>query len=728
MSFAQIALDVPLSTVFDYFAPDATAADIGCRVIVPFGRKKQVGVLLGVADKTAIPSKQIKSVLSIDRDSPRLSASVLSLLHFAADYYHHPIGQTVFSALPPAYRELLLPKPRQWEKVYQLTALGRQQAHTAIAKRAAAQHKMIALLSAAQPVTLASLRAACATATTLLRDWGELHWVESSDAPLTPSIAEASKPPTLNSEQQDSVAQISAALDHFGCWLLQGITGSGKTEVYLHIVKQALLEHKQVLILVPEISLTPQLEARFYARFPNVAIVSLHSGLGSSERYRAWRGAAEGSVDIVLGTRLAVFTELPRLGLIIVDEEHDASFKQQEGLRYSARDLAVFRASAANVPVVLGSATPSLESFAHGQRGHYRRLALNQRAHQSAVLPQVKLIDTRVHKVKEGFSEPLTRAIAARLERGEQSLIFINRRGYAPVIHCRACGWMADCPRCSTRLVFHLKRRPLRCHLCGHVEAAPEHCPTCGSVDLRPVGEGTQRIEALLNQQFPDARILRIDRDSMGHKDAWQNNLAAIASGAADILVGTQMLAKGHDFPKLTLVGIINVDSGLYSTDFRAAERAFALVLQVAGRAGRADHPGEVLIQTEFPGHPLFRAAVSQDYTRYAEILLQERQAAGFPPYMYQALLRVEAIQADAAQAFTARAKAIADGLSNDITVYLPVEASIHRIAGKARYQITVQSGKRTSLQHFLRTWRAKLSAIGDRKVRWAIDVDPIEL
>ena len=728
MAFAQIALDIPLSTVFDYFAPDVTLADIGRRAIVPFGKKKQTGVIIGVAENTALAAKQIKSVSAIDRDSPRLSAGVLNLLSFAADYYHHPIGQTIFAALPPAYRELQLPTPREQEKVYRLSELGREQALAAIPKRAVAQHKMLTLLSAEQPATLASLREACASATKLLRDWSEFGWLKTSDA-APPITTQASQPPALNGEQQHAVAQISAALDRFGCWLLQGITGSGKTEVYLHIVAQALMQRKQVLILVPEISLTPQLEGRFRARFPSAAMVSLHSGLGNNERYQAWRGAAEGRAEIVLGTRLAVFTELPRLGLIIVDEEHDASFKQQEGLRYSARDLAVFRAHAANVPVVLGSATPSLESFAHGQRGHYHRLALNQRAHQSAVLPQVKLIDTRVNKAKEGFTEPLTRAVAARLERGEQSLIFINRRGYAPVIHCRACGWMAGCPRCSTRLVFHLKRRSLRCHLCGHVEAAPESCPACGSVDLRPVGEGTQRIEALLNLQFPDARILRLDRDSMGRKDAWQTNLAAIESGQADILVGTQMLAKGHDFPKLTLVAMINVDSGLYSTDFRAAERTFALVLQVAGRAGRAEHPGVVLIQTEFPGHPLFRAAVSQDYSDYAEILLQERQAAGFPPYVYQALLRVEAIEADAAQAFTARAKAIADGLrGNDITVYQPVEASIHRIAGKSRYQITAQSAKRTSLQHFLRTWRAELSAKDDRKVRWAIDVDPIEL
>jgi primosomal protein N' (replication factor Y) (superfamily II helicase) len=485
---------------------------------------------------------------------------------------------------------------------------------------------------------------------------------------------------------------------------------------------------EQALILVPEISLTPQLEGRFRARFPGITQVSLHSALGNSERYAAWRSAAEGRAQIVLGTRLAVFTTMPKLGLIVVDEEHDTSFKQQEGLRYSARDLAIYRANAARVPVVLGSATPSLESFAHAQRGRYKLLALTQRAHRQAALADIKLIDTRVSKSQEGLTAPLKTAIALRLDRGEQSLIFINRRGYAPVIHCRACGWMAGCPRCSTRLVFHLKKRPLRCHLCGHVEAAPENCPQCGNVDLRPVGEGTQRIESVLSQTFPGARILRLDRDSVRHKDAWRQHLATIGSGAADILVGTQMLAKGHDFSKLTLVGMINVDSGLYSTDYRAAERTFALVLQVAGRAGRAEHAGEVLIQTDFPEHPLFRAAVRQDYASYAETLLAERRSAAFPPFIYQALLRMEAVSAEAVIAFAKRAKHLADRLQTPVTVYQPVEANIQRIAGKTRYQIVVQSNNRSGLQAFLTAWSNKLSGQTDRKVRWGIDVDPIEM
>ena len=591
-----------------------------------------------------------------------------------------------------------------------------------------AQQKLLAALNREQSLARDALCQISGTAPRVLRDWLERAWVELIDAPIGEAPIMPSAELNLNSEQRTAVGAIIAKLDTFRCWLLHGITGSGKTEVYLQVVEQVVARGEQALILVPEISLTPQLEARFRARFPRVPQVSLHSALGDGARYHAWRSAAEGQARIVLGTRLAVFTPMPKLALIVVDEEHDASFKQQEGLRYSARDLAVYRANAANIPIVLGSATPSLESWAHAQRGHYRLLTLNRRAHQQSALADVKLIDTRVHKPKDGLTPALQQAIAQRLERSEQSLIFINRRGYAPVIHCRSCGWMAGCPRCSTRLVFHLKKRPLRCHLCGHIEAAPEHCPRCGNVDLRPVGEGTQRIETVLTQHFPEARILRLDRDSVTNKDAWQRHLATIADGGADILVGTQMLAKGHDFPKLTLVGMINVDSGLYSTDYRASERTFAMVMQVAGRAGRAEHAGDVLIQTEFPEHPLFRAAVKQDFAGYAETLLKERRAAVFPPFIYQALLRMEAVQAEVVAGFSKRAKHLADKLESNVTIYQPVEANIQRIAGKTRYQIVVQSESRGTLQNFLHDWSQKIGEITERKVRWSIDVDPIEV
>ena len=728
MTFAQVALDLPLATVFDYFAPALESAHIGCRVIVPFGKGQRVGIIVGRAATTELAARQIKPIVAIDPTCPPLSSSDLALLRFASDYYHHPIGQTIFSALPPTYKLLNPSRPRPSTRHYRLTRVGAQRALESIPTRAVARHKLLAALNEPHPVAAGALRAISSAAPRLLREWQALGWVEAIDSAELIATDPQTANMALNAEQYDAVEKITAQLGQFQCCLLHGITGSGKTEVYLQVVEQVLARGEQALILVPEISLTPQLESRFRARFPAVMQVSLHSALGDSPRYAAWRAAAEGKARIVLGTRLAVFTPLPKLGLIVVDEEHDASFKQQEGLRYSARDLAVYRANVAKIPIVLGSATPSLESWAHAQRGHYKMFALTQRAHQQAALAKIKLIDTRVTKAQEGLTEPLKQAIAQRLARGEQSLIFINRRGYAPVIHCRACGWMAGCPRCSTRLVFHLKKRPLRCHLCGHIEAAPEHCPQCGNVDLRPVGEGTQRIEAVLSQHFPEARILRLDRDSVTNKGAWQQHLATIAAGGADILVGTQMLAKGHDFPKLTLVGMINVDSGLYSTDYRAAERTFAMVLQVAGRAGRAEHAGDVLIQTEFPEHPLFRYAVRQDFAGYAQTLLRERRAAVFPPFTYQALLRMEAVHAEVVAGFSKRAKYIADKLESNVTVYQPVEANIQRVAGKTRYQIVVQSENRTALQSFLRQWSAKIGALSERKVRWSIDVDPIEV
>ncbi len=731
MKFAQVALDVPLATVFDYhLAPEFQSVPLGCRVIVPFANRNRVGIVVGLANETSLAANQLKSIVEIDGRSPRLSPGDLAFLRFAADYYHHPFGQTIFSALPPAYKQIVLPVARGLERHYRFSPLGGDLARNAISKRARAQQKLLAALAQNKSVALSVLRSISPSAGRWLREWMARQWIESFEvfiAPL-PTGSGAVTLPALNAEQREAVQRVTDSLGEFKCFLLYGITGSGKTEVYLHAVAQTLASGKQALILVPEISLTPQLESRFRARFPSVAHVSLHSSLSDSERYAGWRSAAEGRAQIVLGTRLAVFTPLPKLGLIVVDEEHDPSFKQQEGLRYSARDLAVYRANAGKLPIVLGSATPSLESFAHARRRHYRLLVLTKRARAQAALANVKLIDTRVDKVKEGLTEPLRLAIGQRLDRGEQALIFINRRGYAPVVHCRACGWMPGCPRCSTRLVFHLGIRPLRCHLCGHVEAAPESCPQCGNVDLRPVGEGTQRIESVVRRSFPGARILRLDRDSVSHKGAWQRHLATIARGEADILVGTQMLAKGHDFPQLTLVGIINVDGGLYSTDFRAAERTFALVMQVAGRAGRAAHPGDVLIQTEFPDHPLFRAAVRQDYAGYAETLLNERRTAVFPPFTYQALLRIEAISADAVIAFAERAKLLADRLQTTVTVYQPVAANIRRIAGKTRYQIMVQSQSRSALQAMLTDWAANLSEQTDRKVRWSIDVDPIEV
>ena len=518
---------------------------------------------------------------------------------------------------------------------------------------------------------------------------------------------------------------VCARRDAFQPFLLLGVTGSGKTEIYLRAVDAVLRAGRQALLLVPEIALTPQLEAMIRERFPATTLVSLHSALNETERLQHWLAAQAGRARIVLGTRLAVFAPLPELGIIIVDEEQDASFKQMEGLRYSARDLAVVRAQQRSVPVVLGSATPALETYYNAANGRYQLLTLAQRI--NAAPPRIACISTRGEKLEDGLSQPLLAAIAARLARKEQSLVFINRRGYAPVLMCHACGWLSGCHRCSAQLVLHLRDRRLHCHHCGYQAPVPVTCPECGNQELAPLGQGTQRVEAALAQHFPRARILRIDRDSTRRKLSWHAMRRQIHAREIDILVGTQILAKGHDFPHLNLVGVVNADSLLYSTDFRAPERLFALLTQVAGRAGRGDMQGEVLIQTEFPQHPLYAALQRQDYAAFARDLLAERRQAGFPPFVCQALLRAEAPKLETALAYLARAARIAKTLARGVTIYDPVPAGMVRLAGRERAQLLVQAESRVRLQSFLAAWHARLAAEPSTRARWSLDVDPLE-
>jgi primosomal protein N' (replication factor Y) len=541
---------------------------------------------------------------------------------------------------------------------------------------------------------------------------------------------EVVNPPPANPEQQaaiDAIVTIGEA-PAFHAYLLYGITGSGKTEVYLQAIAATLAQGRQALMLVPEIALTPQLQARVASRFPDAHLVSAHSGMPDAARARGFIDALEGRADIVLGTRLSVFMPLPRLGLIVVDEEHDASFKQQEGLRYSARDVAVFRAKQANVPIVLGSATPSLESWQHAERGRYTRLLLTRRA-VAAAPPEVCCIDTRREKLQDGMSAELLAALATRLERGEQSLIFLNRRGYAPVLACPSCGWISGCRRCAANLVVHLADKRLRCHHCGYESGIPRACPECGNLDLHPFGRGTQRLEAALVALFPAARILRVDRDSANTPKKWQALLADVHEGRVDILVGTQMLAKGHDFPKLTLVGVVGADAALFAADFRAPERLFSQLMQVGGRSGRAALPGEVMIQTEYPDHPLYRALVDHDYTRFAHTQLQEREQAGFPPFTFQALLRAEAPEIVQSIDFLqlARAAAIA-AEPNNVALYDAVPMRLQRLMNLERAQLLVESPNRPTLQAFLGRWMEKLYALkAPRDLRWHLDVDPLE-
>ena len=534
--------------------------------------------------------------------------------------------------------------------------------------------------------------------------------------------------PELTLEQTTALAAIDLNAG-FSAHLLHGVTGSGKTEVYLRLIARALAAGQQVLLLVPEINLTPQLEGRVRARFPEAGVVSLHSELAEAARERNWRAAFAGEASIVLGTRLAIFTPLPRLGLIVLDEEHDASFKQQDGMRYSARDVGVFRARQLAIPILLGSATPALESWANAQGKRYNLLSLRERANPEATLPVVHLLDTRKMVLKEGVSESMIAAIKERLARGEQSLVFLNRRGYAPVLACMACGWVSRCTRCAANMVLHLADRRLRCHHCGLEHRIPQACPTCGNQDIHPFGRGTQRLEAWLQEAFPEARILRVDRDSVKSRKQWEAMLERIHGGEADILVGTQMLAKGHDFPKLTLVCALGADSALFAADWRAPERLFAQLMQVAGRAGRAELKGEVLIQTQYPDHPLYAALVAHDYPGFAASLLKEREQAGFPPYAFQAMLRAEAPDmADSIAFLNAAAALPVVSEHENVMIYDAIPMKLFRLANLERGQLLAESASRPALQAFLPRWREAIEMIkSPSKLRWHIEVDPLE-
>jgi primosomal protein N' (replication factor Y) len=535
--------------------------------------------------------------------------------------------------------------------------------------------------------------------------------------------------PPLTEEQESVLAAIRTQRG-FRSFLLHGVTGSGKTEIYLRLIEDMLAAERQILLLVPEINLTPQLEARVRARFPEVPTVLLHSDLAEAARERAWKAAFLGEARIIVGTRLAVFTPLPALGLILLDEEHDPSFKQQDGSRYSARDLAVFRARERDIPIVLGSATPSLESWAHARHGRYTLLSLTTRAVTSARLPRIRLLDTRRMKLEEGLSPPLIEALRTRIAAGEQSLVFLNRRGFAPVLACVACGWVARCRRCAANMVVHLQDQRMRCHHCGLETPIPRACPTCGNQDIHPFGRGTQRLEAALTQHFPDARILRVDRDSVRSRTQWEALLTRIHQGEAEILVGTQMLAKGHDFPRLTFVGVVGADAALFAADCRAPERLFAQLMQVSGRAGRAGLPGEVLLQTENPEHPLYHALVRHDYPGFADTLLAERRAAGFPPFVFQAMLRAEAPHMEDALNFLKSAIALATTAAvPNITLYDPVPMRLSRLWNLERAQLLVESPSRKALQAFLTTWRARIETTPTpSRLRWHLEVDPLEL
>jgi primosomal protein N' (replication factor Y) len=681
-----------------------------------------------LATTSDVPVSRLRNLSVVVTELEPLPASLLELIVFCRDYYHYPIGQIATSVLPT-----LLRRPRKitehWR--YGLTESGKEYRLQKALARAPLKRRILDQLWAYEHLTdeeVSSLSAHAGKSLSQLLKEGHV-WREPREPLLThaPLAAPQCLPgQVLTDQQKQSVLAIEQTFGQFSTWLLQGVTGSGKTDVYFELIARALDQQRQVMLMLPEINLTPQLEARLQSRFAGLCLASLHSGLAEGERLARWQQAARGEAHVVLGTRLAVFTPMPRLGLVIVDEEHDASFKQQDGLRYSARDLAIFLGRQRGVPVVLGSATPSLETFHNAELGRYRVARLTHRA--VGAPPEIRLIDTARQKLDDGLAPETIHALRACRERGEQSLVYINRRGYAPALVCTGCGWQAGCPRCAAKLVIHLKSRVLRCHYCGHEDRLPQACPECGDQDLRPVGQGTQRVEDTLARILPGARVLRVDRDSTRNKDAWRTMREDIAAERIDVLVGTQMLAKGHDFPALTLVVVINADGALFSTDFRAAERLYATLTQVAGRAGRAQAPGQVLVQTAFPGHPLYQALVHDDFAAFARTLLDERRVAGFPPFMHQALLQAEALDERKVMSFLERAQSLARPAPPQITVYDPVPATVARIAGHSRAHILVQSRSRRALQMFLGGWVAQLSAEKPGRVRWSMDVDPAQV
>lgn len=718
----RVALPVPLPTLFDYLPPAAGTACVGSRVLVPFGRGRLVGVVVAIEAQAAVAGNRLKQVLRLLDDAALLDAELMRTLAWAAEYWLGAPGEAYANALPLALREAR-PLPPTGDEYWSLTDAGRS-AHDAGSRRGGSKVLLDALAAGALSAQeLGERQPGWRDAARRLAAAGLLERSERppSDRSPSPSLA-----PQLSDEQQQAVAAVDASLGHYQPFLLDGVTGSGKTEVYLALIERVLARGRQALLLVPEIGLAPQTVRRLRERL-GVIVEVLHSNLSEGDRARAWLRARAGSARVILGTRSAVFTPLPQAGLIIVDEEHDSAYKQQEGFRYHARDLALVRARALGVPVLLGSGTPSLESLANAEAGRYRSLHL--RARPGAVRPpQVQIIDMRAQRLEHGMSPALLGAVADTVARGEQALVFRNRRGYAPVLLCHACGWHADCPRCDRPLTLHAGRRQLICHHCDYRQRVPAVCPTCGAGDLKPQGQGTERLEEVLVAQFPQVPVLRVDRETTRRRDAFEQLLATLKDDQPAILVGTQMLAKGHDLPNLTLVAIVGVDEGLHSVDFRAGERLAQLVVQVAGRAGRARKPGRVLLQTHQPEHPLLRSLLAQGYAAAARELLAERRLIQLPPYSHQVLLRADAPQREHVDAFLAGASA-ALPRSDQWQVAGPMPAPMPLRAGRHRGQLLLEADSRRALHGMLRPWQVALAALPSaRRVRWSLDVDPIDL
>lgn len=727
----KVAIAVPLYRVFDYLMPekcDPHCLQPGQRVSVLFGKSRKTGVLVGVCNETEVPLNRLRTVEKILDSNALLSRQDLELLSWASQYYHHPLGEVIASAFPVALRQGKAAVIQQ-EKSYCLTEKGTLLAPQQI-KRAPRQAALLTLFQSTSGVLNA----------TMMNAWHK-NWKSTCNALIGKGLvceSEAKsgmdlnlcKQPPLpaNAHQREAIEKIGQALGCFSVFLLEGVTGSGKTEIYLQVIDRVLQQGLQALVLLPEISLTPQLEQRFKERF-TVPIVFSHSRLTNTERLNAWLKMQQGSASIMLGTRSVLFSPIKKLGLIILDEEHDNAFKQQEGFRYSARDVAVVKAKKLHIPIVLGSATPSLESLHNVKVKRYQLLRLPQRA-GNAIRPQFTLLDIRNKKIQEGLTDMLISEIQLTLDKREQTLLFLNRRGYAPVQMCHSCGHVSRCQRCDANLVIHYDDNCLRCHHCGNDQKLKHQCPACLKGELRAIGLGTERIEKKLTEIFPGKKIVRLDRDTTQRKGSLESYLEQINQGQVDIILGTQMLAKGHHFPNVTLVALLDIDSGLFSIDFHSAEKLAQMIVQVSGRAGRAEKRGKVILQTRQPEHPILATLLREGYAAYARLALKERQQAKLPPYSYQALFRVQAMNAQAPLVFFTALKAIIKRLSSHhVSVLGPVPAPMARRAGYFRYQLLLQSERRSDLHRLLDGIVPELEQLKEAKhVRWSLDIDPIDL
>ena len=740
-TYFRIAIPTPLRRQFDYLIPanfHAKLPQVGVRVKVPFGRQTLVGILLEIVYETDVPVQKLKQVIEVLDEQPVFDDELLQLLRWCSLYYHHPIGEVMQNALPVKLRQgadTQIKGIRRW----QITPEG-EQVDIQTLKRAAKQIALLADLKQSPSGLLDSqLTEQHVGWRPVMKRLHEKAWVQSIEENALPIASPLSPAPTLNVDQKIAIDRIiyqQKEGNQFHAYVLEGVTGSGKTEVYLQVIQDIIKQGKQALVLVPEIGLTPQLLDRFLKRLDG-RIAIMHSGLNDEERLQAWLNTQAGSADVIIGTRSAVFSPLLRPGIIIIDEEHDLSFKQQDGFRYSARDLAVKRARDLNIPIVLGSATPSLETLYNALQGRYETLLLPERA-GNAKPPSIHLLDVRSQKMEQGISAQLLHKMKEHLERDSQVLLFLNRRGFAPVLMCHECGWHALCPRCDAHMTLHQSNSQLRCHHCGTEQYKPSACPACKCEDLLQIGFGTERIEHALTELFPQYQVIRIDRDSTRRKGSMQALLKEINNGKRQILIGTQMLAKGHHFPNVTLVAMLNADHGLYSSDFRASERMGQLILQVAGRAGREEKEGEVLIQTHHPDHPLFTPLLKHDYPGFAKTLIEERQQTELPPFTHLALLRAEAVDQQSPMIFLEQARLMLESVGHasqnesmlcDVILMGPFPALMERRAGRYRAQLLIQANNRKQLQSL---FASSISQIENdktaKKVRWSIDIDPQDL